>query len=102
MGYPIHLVTLEGERALLAGAGPVAAEKVVPLIHAGAKVHLVAPEVSREMEPWLSRIWRVERRPALHPKMSLTRSNTDFSPPSRSVCCTSAGSTRRSSSIALR
>ena len=63
MGYPIHLVTLEGERALLAGGGPVAAEKVVPLIHAGARVHLVAPEVSREMEAWLPRIWRVERRP---------------------------------------
>ncbi|MGE0158071.1 MAG: uroporphyrinogen-III C-methyltransferase [Gemmatimonadales bacterium] len=63
MGYPIHLVTLEGERALLAGGGPVAAEKVVPLIHAGARVHLVAPEISREMEPWLPRIWRVERRP---------------------------------------
>jgi uroporphyrin-III C-methyltransferase/precorrin-2 dehydrogenase/sirohydrochlorin ferrochelatase len=63
MGYPIHLVTLEGERALLAGAGPVAAEKVVPLIHAGARVHLVAPEISPEMEPWLPRIWRVERRP---------------------------------------
>src|SRR5688500_5347123 len=63
MGYPIHLVTLEGERALLAGGGPVAAEKVVPLIHAGARVHLVTTEVSREMEPWLPRIWRVERRP---------------------------------------
>lgn len=63
MGYPIHLVTLEGERALLAGGGPVAAEKVVPLIHAGARVHLVATEVSREMEPWLTRIWRIERRP---------------------------------------
>ena len=62
MGYPIHLVTLEGERALLAGGGPVAAEKVVPLLHAGARVHLVAPEISREMEPWLSRVWRVERR----------------------------------------
>jgi uroporphyrin-III C-methyltransferase/precorrin-2 dehydrogenase/sirohydrochlorin ferrochelatase len=64
MGYPIHLVTLEGERVLLAGGGPVAAEKVVPLIHAGARVHLIAPEVSREMEPWLPQLWRVERRPA--------------------------------------
>jgi uroporphyrin-III C-methyltransferase/precorrin-2 dehydrogenase/sirohydrochlorin ferrochelatase len=62
MGYPIHLVTLQGERALLAGGGPVAAEKVVPLLHAGARVHLVTTEVSAAMEPWLDRIWRVERR----------------------------------------
>jgi uroporphyrin-III C-methyltransferase/precorrin-2 dehydrogenase/sirohydrochlorin ferrochelatase len=65
MGYPIHLVTLEGERVLLAGGGPVAAEKVVPLIHAGARVHLIALEVSREMESWLPQIWRVERRAVL-------------------------------------
>jgi len=62
MGYPIHLVTLEGERVLLAGGGPVAAEKVVPLIHAGAKVHVVTPEVSPELERWLDRVWRLDRR----------------------------------------
>ncbi|MEQ1855220.1 MAG: uroporphyrinogen-III C-methyltransferase [Longimicrobiales bacterium] len=63
MGYPIHLVTLEGERVLLAGGGPVAAEKVVPLIHAGAHVHVVTTDVSAEMEPWLDRVWKLERRP---------------------------------------
>ncbi|HUF77146.1 MAG TPA: uroporphyrinogen-III C-methyltransferase [Longimicrobiales bacterium] len=63
MGYPIQLVGLEGQRALLAGGGPVAAEKIVPLIHAGARVHLVAPEISPEMEPWLADVWRLERRP---------------------------------------
>lgn len=63
MGYPIHLVTLQGERVLLAGGGPVAAEKVVPLIHAGAKVHVVTTDISPEMEQWLSSLWRVERRP---------------------------------------
>jgi uroporphyrin-III C-methyltransferase / precorrin-2 dehydrogenase / sirohydrochlorin ferrochelatase len=63
MGYPIQLVGLAGERALLAGGGPVAAEKIVPLIHAGARVHLVAPEISPEMEPWLADVWRLERRP---------------------------------------
>ncbi len=63
MGYPIQLVGLEGKRALLAGGGPVAAEKIVPLIHAGARVHLVTPEVSPEMEPWLADVWRLERRP---------------------------------------
>lgn len=62
MGYPIQLVGLVGQRALLAGGGPVAAEKIVPLIHAGARVHLVTPEVSAEMEPWLADVWRLERR----------------------------------------
>jgi uroporphyrin-III C-methyltransferase/precorrin-2 dehydrogenase/sirohydrochlorin ferrochelatase len=62
MGYPIHLMGLEGQRALLAGGGPVAAEKIAPLIHAGARVHLVTPEVSPEMEPWLQDVWRLERR----------------------------------------
>jgi uroporphyrin-III C-methyltransferase/precorrin-2 dehydrogenase/sirohydrochlorin ferrochelatase len=63
MGYPIQLVGLEGERVLLAGGGPVAAEKIVPLIHSGARVHLVTPEVSSEMEEWLPKVWRFDRRP---------------------------------------
>ena len=63
MGYPIQLVGLEGQRALLAGGGPVAAEKIVSLIHAGVRVHLVAPQISPEMEPWLAEVWRLERRP---------------------------------------
>jgi uroporphyrin-III C-methyltransferase/precorrin-2 dehydrogenase/sirohydrochlorin ferrochelatase len=61
-GYPIQLVTLEGERVLLAGGGPVAAEKVVPLIHAGARVHVVTTDVSPELERWLDRVWRLDRR----------------------------------------
>lgn len=63
MGYPIQLVGLEGQRVLLAGGGPVAAEKIVPLIHAGAHVHLVTPEISSEMEEWLPKVWRFDRRP---------------------------------------
>lgn len=62
MGYPIQLVGLEGRRVLLAGGGPVAAEKIVPLVHAGAHVHLVTPEVSPEMEEWLPKVWRFDRR----------------------------------------
>lgn len=63
MGYPIQLVGLEGQRVLLAGGGRVAAEKIVPLIHAGARVHLVTLDVSPEMEPWLADVWRLDRRP---------------------------------------
>lgn len=62
MGYPIQLMGLEGQRVLLAGGGPVAAEKIVPLLYAGARVHLVALDVSPEMEPWLADVWRLERR----------------------------------------
>ena len=50
MGYPIQLVGLEGRRVLLAGGGKVAAEKIVPLIHAGAHVHLVSPEISEDID----------------------------------------------------
>ncbi len=63
MGYPIQLVGLEGQRVLLAGGGAVAAEKIVPLIHAGARVHLVAPDVGPEMEAWLPSVWRFDPRP---------------------------------------
>ena len=62
MGYPIQLVGLEGERVLLAGGGVVAAEKIVPLIHAGARVHVVAPEVGPKMEAWLASVWRYDAR----------------------------------------
>ena len=47
---------------LLAGGGKVAAEKIVPLIHAGAHVHLVSPEISEEMAPFLADVWRYDRR----------------------------------------
>mgnify|MGYP001237108717 FL=1 len=62
MGYPIQLVGLKGQRVLLAGGGPVAAEKAVPLIHAGARVHLVAIEVGPEIEELLPDVWRFDQR----------------------------------------
>jgi len=63
MGYPIQLVGLEGRRVLVAGGGRVAADKIAPLFHAGARVHLIAPDVSAEIAPWLPQVWRLERRP---------------------------------------
>ena len=63
MGYPIQLVGLKGQRVLLAGGGAVAAEKAVPLIHAGARVHLVAIEIGPEIEELLPDVWRFDQRP---------------------------------------
>ena len=40
----------------------MAAEKIVPLIHAGAHVHLVSPEISVEMAPFLAEVWLYDRR----------------------------------------
>ena len=64
MGYPIQMVGLKGRRVLVVGGGKVAADKIAPLIHAGARVHLVALEISDDMQPWLPHVWKVERRRA--------------------------------------
>ena len=42
-GVPL-LVWLTGQRVVCVGAGPVAAEKVLPLVEAGAVVEVVAPD----------------------------------------------------------
>jgi uroporphyrin-III C-methyltransferase/precorrin-2 dehydrogenase/sirohydrochlorin ferrochelatase len=60
--YPIELVGLCGRPVLIAGAGKSAAVKVPALIAAGAKVHVVAPEISEEMTRWFFEIERIERR----------------------------------------
>jgi uroporphyrin-III C-methyltransferase / precorrin-2 dehydrogenase / sirohydrochlorin ferrochelatase len=46
--FPLFL-KLEGRHVLMVGAGPVAASKLEPLLRAGAKVTVVAPEVREEM-----------------------------------------------------
>src|SRR4051812_4204213 len=43
--FPIFL-KLEGRRVLIAGAGPVAEQKLDGLLRAGAAVHVVAPEAT--------------------------------------------------------
>jgi uroporphyrin-III C-methyltransferase/precorrin-2 dehydrogenase/sirohydrochlorin ferrochelatase len=46
--FPVFL-KLEGRPVLVVGAGPVAAGKVRPLVDAGARVTVVAPEVAEEI-----------------------------------------------------
>jgi siroheme synthase-like protein len=47
--FPVFL-KLEGRRVLVVGAGPVAAGKIRPLVEAGARVTIVAPDVVPEIE----------------------------------------------------
>ena len=49
--YPIML---EGRRinALVVGGGPVATRKVRALLDSDARVHVVAPDVSAEIDAW--------------------------------------------------
>lgn len=50
-GYPI-LLRLEGVEVVVAGAGRVATRKVAELLEAGARVRVVAPAASPEIEAW--------------------------------------------------
>ncbi|PYV19350.1 MAG: precorrin-2 dehydrogenase [Acidobacteria bacterium] len=60
--YPAQL-KVEGKDALVVGGGPVAAAKARALVEGGARVRIVAPRLSREMEqlirdarlPWIAR-----------------------------------------------
>lgn len=60
--YPIQLTSLSGRRVLVAGGGDVAAQKLDPLVAAGAKVHLIAPEVSEQMQHRMSDLHCFDRR----------------------------------------
>ncbi|MDP9404570.1 MAG: bifunctional precorrin-2 dehydrogenase/sirohydrochlorin ferrochelatase [Actinomycetota bacterium] len=46
--YPVNLV-VEGRRCLVVGGGTVAAHKAAGLLACGARVHVVAPDVSTEV-----------------------------------------------------
>ena len=49
--YPVNLI-LEGRPCLVVGGGSVAARKVEGLRACGARVHVVAPDVSEEIRGW--------------------------------------------------
>jgi precorrin-2 dehydrogenase / sirohydrochlorin ferrochelatase len=57
--YPVNLV-VDGRRCLVVGGGRVAVRKAATLVDCGAVVHVVAPDVSREMRA-LAVTW--EERP---------------------------------------
>ena len=49
--FPIFL-KLEGQRCLVVGAGDVAESKIIGLLDAGAKVRVVAPEATPQVQSW--------------------------------------------------
>ncbi len=59
--FPVFL-KLEGRRVLVVGAGPVAAGKLRPLVDAGARVTVVAPDVVDEIAAMAPEV-AVVRRP---------------------------------------
>jgi siroheme synthase-like protein len=59
--FPVFL-KLEGRRVLVVGAGPVAAGKVRPLLEAGARVTVVAPDVVDEIAALAAEV-DIVRRP---------------------------------------
>src|SRR5262249_35018596 len=60
--YPIELVGLQGRPVLVAGAGRTAAAKIGGLLAAGARIHVIAPEISEDMTRWFFELERIERR----------------------------------------
>lgn len=64
--YPAFL-NLQGRPCVVIGGGPVAEGKVKGLLEAGARVHVVAPELTPTLEDWAAegRIWL--RRRAYQP-----------------------------------
>ena len=55
--YPVGLA-LEGRSCLVVGGGRIAARKAAGLVKAGAKVHVIAPEVTDEMTALASVVHR--------------------------------------------
>ncbi len=60
--YPVSL-DVSGRSCLVVGAGPVASRKVRGLLECGARVHVVATEVCREMDQLAPLLQSVDRRP---------------------------------------
>jgi siroheme synthase-like protein len=63
----IELSHIRGAPVLVAGSGRSAIRRVEPLLEAGARIHLVTPELDEMIEPYLGRLEIVEVR-AVHPE----------------------------------
>jgi siroheme synthase-like protein len=50
-GYPVNLV-VAGRRCVVVGAGRIAARKIEGLLEAGARVHVVAPDLDPRVAAW--------------------------------------------------
>ena len=50
-GYPVNLL-VAGRRCVVVGAGRIAARKIAALLDAGATVHVVAPDLSPQVQDW--------------------------------------------------
>lgn len=50
-GYPVNLL-VRGRRVVVVGGGRIAARKLEPLLDAGARVEVVAPEAGPEVRAW--------------------------------------------------
>jgi cobalt-precorrin 5A hydrolase/precorrin-3B C17-methyltransferase len=62
--YPITLIDISGQPAVVVGGGPVGQRKVQGLLAAGVEVRLISPEATPQLQAWAeaSRIYW-ERRP---------------------------------------
>jgi precorrin-2 dehydrogenase / sirohydrochlorin ferrochelatase len=49
--FPAFL-KLQGRRCLVVGAGPIAEEKIESLLHAGARIQVVAPAATARVQSW--------------------------------------------------
>ena len=62
-GYPVNLL-VAGRRCVVVGGGRIAARKIAALLDAGATVHVVAPDLSAEVQDWqASGAVTVDQRP---------------------------------------
>src|SRR4051794_40268635 len=76
---PLFL-NLTGRSVVLVGGGPVATSKLKQLTAAGARVHVVAPEISAEIRSQVAASSRARRQSDAPPHSSVTLEQRRFVP----------------------